>query len=192
MHLELWFPQPIWFKDCTADFSEALSYIEELKKTNPGRRLSNVGGWQSEDIDFESTKELAEPFDVVRKGVEYVVQDLQQYGFGKFRLANAWINVSKGADFNREHVHAGATFSGCLYLKVSDKSGHISFTRPDNMLLYPGVGSNKKDIFYSSTSYKPVIGRLLVFPAWLPHMVLPSEDDEERISVAFNLTHEEQ
>jgi uncharacterized protein (TIGR02466 family) len=192
MNLELWFPQPIWFKDYEVDFSESVAYIQELKKTSPGRKFTNIGGWQSEDVDLESIKELAVPFDVVRKGLEYIVQDLQQYGFGKFRLANAWINVNKGANFNKEHVHPGVTFSGCLYLKVSDKSGHISFTRPDNMMLYPGFGSDKKDIFYLSANYKPVIGRLLVFPAWLSHMVLPSEDDEERISISFNFTHEGQ
>jgi uncharacterized protein (TIGR02466 family) len=192
MQLELWFPQPIWFKDYEVDFSNAVAYVEELKKTSPGRKFSNVGGWQSEDVDLEVTPGLEGPFDVIRAGVEHVVADLQQYGFGMFRLSNAWINVNKGTDFNREHVHPGATFSGCLYLKASDKSGCISFVRPDNMRLYAGVGGDKKDIFFKDVSYKPVTGKLLIFPAWLPHIVFPSEDVEERISIGFNLTHEGQ
>jgi uncharacterized protein (TIGR02466 family) len=191
MQLEMWFPQPIWFKDYEVDFSEAIAYIEELKKINPGRQFSNMGGWQSEDVGIEAIKELKEPFNIILSGVEYVTQDLQQYGFNKLCLSNAWINVNKGTDYNREHVHPLSTFSGCLYLKASTAAGAIEFKRPDSMELYPGV-DNKTGIFYPSSNYKPSIGRLLIFPAWLPHMALPSEDVEERISIAFNLIHEEQ
>jgi uncharacterized protein (TIGR02466 family) len=191
MQLEMWFPQPIWFKDYETDFSEALAYIEELKKTNPGRQLSNIGGWQSEDVDIKDIKELAEPFNIILSGAKYVAQDLQQYGFSKLRLSNAWINVNKGTDYNKEHVHPLSTFSGCLYLKASSAAGAIEFIRPDNMLLYPRTNS-KTGMFYPTVNYKPVAGKLLIFPSWLPHMALPSKDDEERINIAFNFIHEGQ
>jgi uncharacterized protein (TIGR02466 family) len=190
MNLELWFPQPIWFEDYDADFSKSIEYIQQLKATSPGRKISNVGGWQSNDIELEDVEELEETFNIIRKASEHVVGDLQQYGFGEFKLSNAWANVNKGTDFNRQHVHSGVTFSGCLYLKASDKAGDISFVRPDNISLYHGIGVGKSGMFYTSANYKPITGRLLIFPAWLPHMVLPSEDDEERISIAFNLSHE--
>jgi uncharacterized protein (TIGR02466 family) len=189
MQLEMWFPQPVWFKDYETDFSEALAYIEELKKNTPGRQVSNIGGWQSEDVDIKATKQLSEPFNVIFSGVKYVAQDLQQYGFSKFSLANAWINVNKGTNYNREHVHPGSTFSGCLYLKTSSAAGVIEFSRPDNMQLYQGT-YNKTGMFSPMVSYKPVTGKLLIFPSWLSHMALPSKDDEERISIAFNLIHE--
>ena len=35
----------------------------------------------------------------------------------------------------------------------------------------------------------PVVGKLVLFPGWLPHCVLPLLDpqfEEERVSVAFN------
>lgn len=191
MQLEMWFPQPIWFKDYEVDFSEAIAYIEEFKKTNPGRQISNIGGWQSGDVDIKAIKELAEPFNVIISGVKHVAQNLQQDGFSKFLLSNAWINVNKGTDFNKEHVHPLSTFSGCLYLKASSAAGDIMFSRPDNMQLYPGT-DNKTGMFYPTVTYKPVTGKLLIFPSWLSHMALPSEDDEERISIAFNLIHEGQ
>jgi uncharacterized protein (TIGR02466 family) len=191
MNLQLWFPQPIWFKDYDVDFSKAIEYIQKLKTSNPGRKRSNMGGWQSEDINIiEVSKELEEPFNVILSGVKHVAQDLQQYGFGNFYLTNAWINVNKGTDYNREHVHPLNTFSGCLYLKTSSSSGAIEFSRPDNMKLYPGT-DNKTDIFYSAAHYKPVSGKLLIFPAWLSHTVLPSENNEERISIAFNILNKD-
>lgn len=190
MNLELWFPQPIWFKDHDVDFSKAIEYIQKLKATDPGRKVSNVGGWQSNDIDFASIEEFKEVFNVIKEGIQYVADSLQNNGFKNFSLGSSWINVSKGTDFNREHIHAGNTFSGCLYLKASDTAGAIEFMRPDNMESYPGI-HDKTGMFFLSTSYKPVVGRLLIFPAWLPHMVLPSKSDEERISIAFNVTHKE-
>jgi uncharacterized protein (TIGR02466 family) len=186
MNLELWFPQPIWIKEYDADFSKAIDYVQKLKTTDPGRQASNLGGWQSNDVDFASTEELKEIFDVITDGVQHVATSLQEYGFGDFKLYNAWANVNKGSDSNRGHVHPGSTFSGCLYLKASNTAGAIEFTRPDNMGLYPGV-RNKTGIFYETANYKPVAGRLLIFPAWLSHMVLPSKSDEERISVSFNI-----
>jgi uncharacterized protein (TIGR02466 family) len=188
MNLELWFPQPIWFKDYDTDFSKAVEYIQKLKVTDPGRQISNIGGWQSNDVDFSSTEELKEVFNVITEGVQQVADSLQENGFRGFKLSSSWINVNKGTDFNREHTHPGSTFSGCLYLKVADTSGAIEFTRPDNMSLYPQTG-NKTGIFFASAKYKPVVGRLIIFPAWLPHMVMPSESDEERISIAFNVNH---
>lgn len=188
MNLELWFPQPIWFKDHDVCFSKAVEYIQKLKDADPGRKVSNIGGWQSNNIDFSSVEELKEVFDVINEGVQCVVDSVQENGFTNFSLGDSWINVNKGTDFNRQHTHAGSTFSGCLYLKAAESAGAIEFARPDNMALHPRT-DNKTGIFFQTASFKPVVGRLLIFPAWLPHMVLPSASDEERISVAFNVNH---
>jgi len=191
MNLALWFPQPIWFKDYDVDFSEAINYIQKLKVSSAGRKISNVGGWQSDFVDFKATKELETAFNIIMDGTNHVVGQVQGYGFKGLKLDTAWINVNKGADFNKAHVHPEATFSGCLYLKTSDKSGNIEFMRPDNMDLYPGF-NNKTGMFCQALSYKPTVGKLLIFPPWLSHMVLPSGDEEERISIGFNLIHEGQ
>jgi uncharacterized protein (TIGR02466 family) len=191
MDLELWFPQPIWFKNYDSDFSTAVSYIQKLKTTSPGNKISNIGGWQSSAVNLETSEELKEVFNVINAGLSHVEKTLKEQGFGPLKLETVWINVNKGKDYNREHVHPGSTFSGCLYLKVSDKSGVIEFKRPDNMTLYPGT-HNKTGMFYPTVTYKPVSGMLLIFPAWLSHLVFPSDDDEERISVAFNVTSVEQ
>lgn len=188
MNLELWFPQPIWFKDHDVDFSKAIEYAQKLKATDPGRQISNVGGWQSNDVDFSSIEELKEAFSVITEGVKQVFDSLQENGFRGFQLGSSWININKGTDFNREHTHIESTFSGCLYLKASDTAGAIEFMRPDNMHLYPKT-NNKTGAFFSSVKYKPVVGRLIIFPSWLAHMALPSESDEERISIAFNIMH---
>jgi uncharacterized protein (TIGR02466 family) len=41
---------------------------------------------------------------------------------------------------------------------------------------------------FSSATYtiNPVEGKLIIFPAWLEHEVLPTNTDEERISISFN------
>jgi len=39
---------------------------------------------------------------------------------------------------------------------------------------------------FRETHYKPIAGRLIMFPSWLMHCVDPNESNDIRISVSFN------
>jgi len=47
----------------------------------------------------------------------------------------------------------------------------------------------KEDLFFKfSHKIKPVEGTIIMFPADLIHSVSQNDDDEDRISIAFNLS----
>jgi len=41
-------------------------------------------------------------------------------------------------------------------------------------------------LFPSKVQFRPVAGTMLIFPSFLKHWVYPNQDDEERVSIAFN------
>ena len=63
-----------------------------------------------------------------------------------------------------------------LYLECTKKSGGTTFFN----LGYPYVYLNQINI-------KPEVGKFLMFPSWLQHMVYPFEGEGERRTVAANL-----
>ena len=82
--------------------------------------------------------------------------------------------------------------SGVYYLKVPRGSGMITFHDPRiqaSTIVPPARRSNP---FNSLAQSLPVEeGRLVLFPAWLSHSVIPNPADDVRISVSFNLMFRE-
>ena len=53
MNFEGWFPTPIWLHKLDLEddkHKQILEYCMQLKSSSAGKVLSNVGGWQSEDL----------------------------------------------------------------------------------------------------------------------------------------------
>jgi hypothetical protein len=51
MHLEHWFPTPIWNSTIEFDRISVLEECYRIKNANPqGRKISNRGGWQSDEL----------------------------------------------------------------------------------------------------------------------------------------------
>ena len=116
-----------------------------------------------------------------------------------------WCNIQKKYEYNPIHNHAG-DLSFVLYVKIpydlnkekeephtvnGDKS-----TLPTFSFLYPAIGNVVSTTgqrllvdSYPLTLDRSYEGMMLIFPAWLQHMVTPFyTSDEYRISVSGNLT----
>lgn len=157
-----------------------------------GRKLSNKGGWQSENIYHDFLKEsgfseyikLLDSAETIMKEVS----NLWQLTICP-TLDNSWCNINYKHSYNNLHYHSGAVFSFVYYVKGDSNSGKIVFSRPDLMEHY----TNAKKSFevlnpytYSSYYYYPKPGTFLLFPAWLQHGVEANQNDDPRISIAIN------
>jgi len=184
MKLEQWFSTPIWFDDLTCDFEKVKQGCLKLKQQSAGRELSNIGGWQSNDIELSDYEEFRE-LDVEMR--EYISKVCEQIDPNfKVKVTNVWVNVSRPQDYNSGHFHTNSTLSGVIYVDVDDNSGPILFRAPNLIIHYPITTSSK--LFFRTVTYKPKIGRMLVFPAWIEHEVRPSpRSNIDRISISFNL-----
>lgn len=111
-----------------------------------------------------------------------------------FRV-QAWANVNRFGDYHNLHNHPHAWLSGTYYVQVpeakplpgrSDRNpGAISFYDPRpqaNMLAIrsdPQVDPEHRIL--------PRAGEILVWPAFLHHLVHPNLSDELRVSISFNV-----
>ena len=163
-------------------------FSDKIFKKQKGRNLSNLGGFQSNDLKIEEPilnsliKEIELNSNIVNNDILKINSTLS--------LNNIWININKFKDFNVIHKHPFSKLSGVFYVKIPKNSGDLLFVNETEI----GCFVNDKDIiefnnYNSSTwSIKPEENVLYLFPSWLNHYVKPNLSNEKRISISFNLT----
>lgn len=190
--VDYWFPTPIWICDLDLDNIAIKNSCFNYKEKDPeGRTLSNRGGWQSKDLTLQNSDEnLYKLITTINsKATEILNVDYAQND----RCAvvdNYWININCKNDYNIMHSHPGSFLSGVYYVDVPENSGLIHFERDSHeifMLASQGL-CGKSIVSGTNCEYTPIVGRLLLFPGWVNHTVLPNKSDEYRISIAFNCT----
>ena len=97
-----------------------------------------------------------------------------------------WANINKRNHWNIIHQHGQYTLSGTYYVKVPEDSGRIVFRDPR-----PGAIGNPFLInAFDKGEFKNLNimeGLLAIWPSYLDHFVEPSNSDEERISISFDI-----
>ena len=107
----------------------------------------------------------------------------------------AWANVNMPGDYHNLHNHPHSWLSGTYYVQVPKGAGRghrtdlnpnaISFFDPRaqaNMTAIAGDGQ-----FDPEHRIDPVAGQLLIWPAFLHHLVHPNLSDGPRVSISFNV-----
>ena len=155
------------------------NWIEgEMKKDSV--RKSNRGGWQS-DL-YDSKNEMFVPLiNEIREFCSHLPLNIKE-----IIIPQLWVNVNKKGDWNIIHQHGQYDLSGTYYVKVPKDSGRLVFRDPR-----PAAMSNKFFVSrYDKGELKNVNvieGMLGIWPAYLDHFVEPSNSDEERISISFDI-----
>ena len=184
------FGVPIQTNKLNIDNDVLIEYCYKKKEIDQGRDFSNIGGWQSDDLNLQDTE--LQPFieELKNNIMSYVIQ----CGFKtdlKYKLDNIWININGYKDHNKPHIHPNCLFSGVYYIKTPDNCGNIVFKHPANNMQYDWIQQLKKE-FISTNSGEWFLssekGKMFIFPSWLLHYVLPNlNKKEDRISLAFNI-----
>lgn len=184
------FPTPVWSFNFECDQDKMIEYINELMDIDPGREVSNSGGWQSNDIDVDNT-----PQDV-KNLVKFVEKNvplfMSEYGYSskELYLDNLWFNVNPKGGFNKPHVHGGCFLSGVYYIKTKKDCGDIVFSREgqDSYIIFHNVENPNGRCGHTDWRYIPEDNMCVLFPSWLSHRVEINNTDSDRISLAFNLS----
>ena len=189
MQLEKWFATPIWYDYTIFNFDSVAKRCISISQTQPSRKLSNVGGWQSDNFDINQYVNQYDEFNPVRDILSQKIQEFSKF-IGpncKLDLDNCWLNVNYRGHHNNKHVHPLSVFSGVLYISTNDESGNIVFHNESAQIHYPDISNNASNLFFREVTYRPKNGMILLFPAWIYHSVMPNMSDEPRISIAFNI-----
>ncbi|HUB96683.1 MAG TPA: TIGR02466 family protein [Stellaceae bacterium] len=156
-----------------------------------GQSKSNVGGWHSEagQLQFCGDAGSALIGRMIALVTEATARTLAGRQAPAFTWAiEAWANVNRVGDFNRMHIHGMSTWSGTYYVDDGDPPPDQEF---GTALEVTDASAQRSATFFptilSAGIYiKPRSGLMVLFPSYLPHMVMPHRGKRPRISIAFN------
>ena len=163
--------------------------ILERRAQDPGHKLSNRGGWQSEH-DFARWSGAAG-----KQLLDHALALADSHTSGgkagspRWRC-EAWANVSGPGHFNMPHVHSATFWSAVYYVRVGDGAGGELVLHDPRM---PGLQMYAPHLRFRAMGpdaharIEPKPGLMVLFPGWLAHSVEPWQGTGNRISVAMNI-----
>jgi len=104
---------------------------------------------------------------------------------------SSWGNISVAGDFNPSHSHAGM-ISGVGYLRLPDdiEEEWENEDHDPSAGLINFINGSTLPLDSNTTRFRPTVGDIYFFPAWLLHEVYPFRSKGERWSFSFNTTVE--
>ena len=198
------------------DNNAILEYCLAKQKESEGRVVSNVSGWQSNDLVYEDWKDIPAMYSLFQNLTRQIEKYRIDNGLNedvRCFIYNWWINISpkdsnpdsvipKTATWlystNIMHVHPHSYISGVYYVKCNpEEHSGIRFSTPlkvkgamwgDNIEPTKNQGVN----YFTASSwlYRPETGKVILFPSWLEHSVGENKTDDIRVSIAFNILSE--
>ena len=186
MIIEKFFPTFVYGKDVELNNHQLAQDIINWSNQDKGLNRTNVQGWHS-TTDMHEKPEYAKLVDMLYASQKTVYD--QEHLDSEPVLGNMWANINPPGGMNRAHQHPNSLWSGVYYIKAPKNSGHLKIDDPRSVacMSRPRQKEGEKPArLYRETNYKPITGRLIMFPAWLMHCVDPNNSNEMRISVSFN------
>lgn len=203
-HLEKYFPTLIYTRklhDADKVNAELLEYIRaEQAEDQKGIQRSNfaaLGGWHSQN-NLHKKKAFAEIASRVRTMGKKISADCAYDPNWKLDIGTMWSIINSPGSFNRSHIHPGCLWSGVYYVQAPENSGHIEFTEPRTQHLIDQAkfdpDKKRPNQCWTKVRFEPKAGKMIIFPAWLYHAVMPNlcelegEGAADRVIISFNLS----
>ena len=103
-------------------------------------------------------------------------------------MTGCWANLNPPQGYNPSHIHPNNYLSGVYYVSIPGDEGAISFEdpRPQTQVIMPPV-REQTPLNGNMVTFRVKAGRMVLFPAWLPHSVPLNRSEGNRISIAFTL-----
>ena len=186
------FPIPIHVIDINDfdDYKDQLvkEIYQERDEDPIGRKISNYGGWQSNQVDIYESKS-----ETLKKVIVDSLPQLKSLSNSVSMIVAGWKNINGPGNFNFRHNHPRSNLSGVLWIKAPKDSGNIEFESPQLFNRYQELDSYTDEFKLNSNCYMtyffpPKEGRLLIWPSDLEHEVKENKSDEDRISYSFNIS----
>lgn len=112
------------------------------------------------------------------------------------KVTTMWSIINPPGNGNRAHIHPNSLWSGVYYVQAPEGAGKIEFIDPRTVLIMnqPKYETKKKRPrdCWTKVKYKPIPGRMVIFPAWLYHGVESNISKEpgragDRVIISFNI-----
>ena len=157
------------------DHVELNKYLKEIilehRKKYPQSNTSNVRAWHSDWHTHKLNPKFQQFCDMVSDQCTLVGEKYYSGNY-KYDVETMWAMMYEFGEHTVKHVHFPNTFAASYYIEVGSKSSPIIF---ENDM----IGGDR------SLTIQPKNGMLLIWPAFIPHMVLPTES--KRMAISLNL-----
>ena len=162
------FPSLLFTETLETNINAYLSYVYHLKEQDLGRKISNRGGWQSNEL--VNNLFFIPLINIIQSQCSKIYNN-------EYKIVEIWANISPQYAYNQVHDHSSLgpnTISGVLYIQTPPDSGTLVLYSPSNISKFFEITPKENDlIFFDST---------------LPHSVNQNHSQQDRISIAFNLS----
>ena len=185
---ELHFPTPIYLFDHN-DPSLNIQLEKDIlnwMKEDKGMSKTNIKGWHS-TTDMNTKPEYQRLVKVLFEA-QFKIYEEEHLDSEPY-LGGMWANVNPPGGMNRAHIHPNSLWSGVYYVKAPENCGILRIDDPRTSAAMSRPNMKEGDVparVHREACYKPIAGRLIMFPSWITHCVDPNESDDLRISVSFN------
>lgn len=175
------FPIPVAFFNIGRDLTEIEN--EFIKNQD---HYANEGNTTSKDRKILKNKELTELREFIEDSVTEYFKSVQapKYDVSLY-ITQSWANYTEAGQYHHKHSHSNSIVSGVFYSQANRNVDRIYFYKEG----YERIKLPTDDYnLYNSDSWWFEVGSgdLILFPSNLAHMVQTKEDENTRISIAFN------
>ena len=183
------FKTPLYAEYLKVNNDSIKKYITDYKKKNASVLKSNIGGWQSDNLEGKHLPLNDLFIDIEKHGNIFA----NKIGLkDNLTINNIWININYYKDYNINHRHSHCVLSGVFYVETPKDCGNIQFQSGDDDVRNYDWNENtikERNIYTVPQYWMPALKNMLyIFPSWLSHNVLPNlNPKEERVSISFNL-----
>ncbi len=186
MIIEKFFPTIVYGKDVQLDNNKLAQDIVNWSNQDKGVSKTNYKGWHSTTDMGQKPEYQQLVTELLRMQKEiYDNEHIDRHA----RLGNMWANINPTDGMNQPHIHPNSLFSGVYYVKSQPNAGRLKIydPRPGVQFIMPTrkPGNPGRDM-WRDANIEPVVGRIIMFPAWLWHSVEPNKSNDLRISISFN------
>jgi len=142
-------------------------------------------------------------FEKVKLSIVDETESVKDFKYSdKFIISDSWVNRYYSGDYTPLHEH-GSDLAGIIFLKYPEEElfKENSFNKESEGEDYQGDGRKNGQLQFiegtinkfSCPEYVPesFVGKTLLFPSWLQHLVYPMKTNSERRTLSFNLIAED-
>jgi uncharacterized protein (TIGR02466 family) len=171
----------------TIDAIDIQKFCYELNNKDSGKQISNIGGWQSNNIKLSEC--LPKLYYEIKERLDELYFYFEFKDDLSVKIDNSWVNINKKHNFNAPHDHSYGLFSGVYYVKAEQYMGDIVFMNPcssQGICIDSHIIKTSNPFNSNISRLTPKTGMLILFPTWVKHYTEPNQTEEDRISISFN------
>ena len=173
----------------TSDDNTLALLAQDIKK-NPNLILNRPnkptrGGQQTHELLLDPTPIMAQVYDNIKSILIEYGSELPspiRLDLTKNYSLSGWAVCLQSGGYQLRHTHPEAVVSAVLYIEIPEE---IINTNADTGCLY--FSKKRVDQQIDAMKIKPIPGKLVMFPSYLPHETTAFSSKSERICIACNL-----